>query len=325
MVIILKKNLQNIYENYIKDYISELKIYYQKFKKKIYKLYRTLKYHYNNPKSNIGKKIVNFSHTKYGKLSFIIFGIFLISTLIFSIIKPSYSIYQKEHEFSFISAMVGNNEYDYNLLIYIEDKNNEGKYSLTENIPIFGYSYSGYKCRNNATLIYDENTKYTKVDLIKKDTCSIYFDYTSSADITIDIMLENNVNSNTYSVSKQIPYYGYKYSYYECDNNSTLTYDSNLHKINVETENTDVCKVYFLKEKSDIEVKLYVESTYESNDYIEKESIPIGKSYVLDTDKTECLNNNERTETEISYVDGYIEITSDEVTYCQVYLKLKNE
>jgi len=37
------------------------------------------------------------------------------------------------------------------------------------------------------------------------------------------------------------------------------------------------------------------------------------------------LNNNERIETEISYTDGYIEVVSQEIAYCKVYLDLQNE
>lgn len=328
MVITLKMKLQNVYKNYIKDYIEELKKYYHKFKRYLKKIYRKIKYHWHNPQSDLGKKLKKFIETKPAKIGLSIVGLFLILGIIISIIKPSYAIYQNEHNFSILSGIVGNNQYDYTLLIYIENYTNNdgsGKYSLSDNIPLFGYAYSGYNCKNNSTLIYDEATKYTKVDLDKKDICSIYFDYTNSADITATIMLEEIVNSNTYEMSNNIPYYGYKYSHYECENNSELIYDSNNHKINIKTNNKDKCQIYFKKEASDIEVKLYVEDSIGSNNYIENNSIPANKTYSLNENKSECLNNNERTETEISYSNGYIEIISKEVTYCKVYLDLENE
>lgn len=324
----LKIKLQNIYKKYIKDYIEEFKKYYHKFKKYLKKIYRKIKYHWHNPQSNLGKKIKEYLQTKPAKIGLSIMGVLLIIIIISSIIKPSHAIYQNEHQFSILNGIVGNSQYDYTLLIYIEnftDNEGSGKYSLSDNIPLFGYAYSGYNCKNNSVLIYDDVTKYTKVDLDKKDICSIYFDYTNSADITSTIMLEEAVNSNTYKAFDTIPYYGYRYSHYECENNSELTYDSNNHKINVKANSKDKCQIYFKKEESDIEVKLYVEDSINSNNYIEKNSIPSNKIYKLNEDKSECLNNNERTETEISYSNGYIEVISKEVTYCKVYLDLENE
>lgn len=329
MVINLKVKLINIYEKYIKDYVIEIKKYYFKVKKKIKKIYKNLLKLWKNPQSNLGKKIKKLSQTKLAKITFGIIGIFLILNILISIIKPSFAIYKNESQFTIINGIVGNNQYDYMMLIYIEkptDSNtNNKKYSLSDSIPVYGYAYSGYSCKNNSTLFFDENTKNTRVNLIKKDICSIYFDYLTTPDISLIIMLEETVNSNTYTIANSIPYYGYKYSYYECDNNSNLTYDSEYHKINVETNNKETCKVYFKKEPADIEVKLYLEDTINSNRYTEKKTIPTGKIYSLNDTRSECLNNNERTETEISYIDGYIEILSKEVTYCKVYLELENE
>lgn len=327
-MITLKIKLQEIYEKYLKDYILDIKKYYIKSKKYLKKIYRKLRYHWQNPQTKLGQKLKSIYETKPAKVSLTIIGIIITIGIISSLIKPSYAIYQNEHQFSIISGIVGIDEYDYTLLIYVENptsKSNNSKYSLSDNIPLFGYTYSGYNCKNDSTLTFSEETKNTKVDLVKKDVCSIYFDLTSSSDITINIMLEDTVDSATYSISKNIPYYGYKYSYYECDNNSDLTYNSTQHKVNFKSSNKDVCKIYFQKESSDIEVSLYVEDSYGSNNYIKKNEIPSGQTYTLNAEESECLNNNERTETEISYSNGYIEIDSDEVTYCKVYLNIANE
>ena len=181
-----------------------------------------------------------------------------------------------------------------------------------------------YKCKNESILTFNEDTKNASVTLDQKDVCSVYFNLIGSSDVTVNIMLEDEVDTNNYSLSKIIPYYGYKYSHYECDNNSTLTYDSNLHKVKIEASNKDLCSIYFKKEPVDLEILLYVQN--KNGNYNESNTIPSGNNYTINEEKSECINNNdERIETNISYTDGFIEVTSSEVAYCQVYLDIKNE
>lgn len=345
----------------INDYLIDIKKYYKKIKKIIKKIYREFRYHWKNPQSKIGKKIVpiinliifkivEILHKIYKKIepyhntfkdsllnsdnrrrNLIVIGSSIVICLLFLASLPSFAIYQNQFEFSVLGGVVGDkyaNQFDYTLLIYIEETNDSGsgsgRYNLTSDVPTLGYTYSGYKCRNDSTLVFDEETQFTSVTLDKKDVCSVYFDLNSTTDIALKIMLEDSIDSNTYTLSNKIPYYGYKYSHYECDNNSTLTYDSELHKAKIEASNKDVCSLFFQKEPVDLEVKLYVEN--KSGNYIESETIPSGNNYVLNESNSECLNNNnERIETEISYTDGYIEVISQEIAYCKVYLDLQNE
>lgn len=317
----------------IEDYYKEFKRYFQKIRKKSKKFYRKLKYIWKN-------KIVAFyyDYKEYllrgenRKQNLTILGSLIVVFLFILVTYPSYAIFKDEYDFSILGSKVGNNyknEYDYTLLVYIEEVTSgigNGKYNLSGSIPTFGYVYSGYKCENGSTLIYDEMTKLTSVTTNKRDTCSIYFDLTTNADLGITIMLEDRKGSNNYITSNVIPYYGYTYSHYECDNNSTLTYDSELHEAFIKSEGKEHCQLYFKKEETDIEVALFIENTYGKGDYIVKNSIPASKNYSLNKENSVCFNDtNERINTTISYTDGSIKISTEEIAYCEVYLKLENE
>ena len=352
VVIILKIKIPEI----INDYYEEFLKYYKIIKKEIKRVFRKLRYHWHNPRSKIGIKVISFINlivlkakeiiasfkpyynlfkdnllaSENRKRNLTVIGSFLVINLLL-LILPSFAIYQNQFDFSMLGGIVGDkyaNQFDYTLQIYVEKVNSVGEgsgtYNLTSDIPTLGYTFSSYNCKNNSILTFNEDTNNTSVTLDKKDFCQVYFDLIGTSDITLKIMLEDEVDANTYSLSDNIPYYGYKYSHYECDNNSTLTYDSNLHKAKIDANNSDFCTIYFQKEPFDLEVLLYLENT--NGSYIESNSIKSGNNYVLNESSSECLNNNdERIETNISYTDGYIEITSSEVAYCKVYLDLENE
>lgn len=344
----------------VNDYYQDLKKYLRIIRRKVKRVFRIARYKWNNPKSKFWQKYIpkiniiflninNFFKTIYdylkekffflkeyvinNKEKSLLIGSGILGVLILLLILPSFAIYQNNFEFSFLANVVGDmyaNENDYTLLIYTEEVGDTGEgsgiYNLVESIPSFGYTYSGYTCKNGSTLMYDDVAKTTSVTLDKKEVCSIYFDLTIVADITLKVMLEDEVDSNSYTLGNNIPYYGYKYSHYECDNNSSLTYNSELHKVNIASSGKDYCRIYFQKEEADIEVRLFVEGTYQTGDYIERLNIPANKSYVINEIESSCVNsNNERIETEIGYVDGYIEITTTEKSYCNVYMDLANE
>lgn len=335
-------------KEFIDDYYIDLKRYYKKLKKILKKSFRVLRFHCNNPKSKVIKKIItcvkNFNiklrnvvenillTSKYRKRNLIITGALIVVCLFLLILYPSFAYYSNIYEFNIFSGVVGDmyaNKFDYSLLIYVEDINSfgegTGSYHLTSDIPTYNYSYSGYKCNNNSILTYDTNTTLTSVTLNQKDICSVYFDVINPTDISIQIMVEDLVGSNSYKLSNYIPPFGYKYSHYECSNNSILTYNNKLHKINVATNSKEQCQVYFKEEEVDIEVKIFIEQNYGFQDYIARLDIPSNKEYVL-SDRSVCFNeNNERVETNIGYIDGYVEVNAFSISYCQVYLDLQNE
>lgn len=318
----MKKKILKICNDYKDEFLKYMKV----FKRKIKKVYKKFLYYYNSLKDKILRKE---NRKKYLTTT----GILIIINLFLINIYISFGYYYEEASLSLIKATVGNmylQEYDYVLLVYLENTdstgNGNGKYRLGDEIPTLGYNYSGYKCQNNSTLIYDEETKTTSVTIEQKEVCSVYFDVIGSMDLTVQIMLEESTGSNTYSISERIPAYGYKYSYYECANNGTLEYNSELHTVKLSSATKEFCSIYFTKESSDISVSLYVEETYQMGDYIERLSIPSNVSYVLNDTKSVCTNNNnERVDTNITYIDGYINIESSEIINCSIYLDKENE
>lgn len=339
MVIILK-----IIE-ILNDYYIEFKSCFRKIKRKCRKLIRFIRYTWKNPKSKIGKKYIpkinkiykninnNLFDLKYRKRNLTILVILLLISFSLLFLKPSSAFYQNNYHFRLLAGKVGNlnaSKFDYSLLVYVEERNKEGKgtgnYNLTSSIPNFGYILNRYSCANGSILEFNEKTLTTKVTLNKKDICSIYFDLIGESDIGIQIMIEEHVSSNIYKVSNKIPSFGYKFSHYECENNSTLIYDSNLHKVNIQSNNKDYCQLYFKKEKTDIKIRLYVKDNIEDEEYSEVLTIPNNKKYILNKEKTICTNDkNERIETDINYTDGYIEASTTGISYCQVYLDFDNE
>ncbi len=335
----MKERLKEIYN----DYLNEFKEYFYKFKGTIIKKWQNPQNKYSKIAIDLCNKLylkINIYYQKFKtyllasenrKRNLTGVGILLITnilSLFVLLLLPSLAIYKDTYSYSLIGAKVGDkyiNEFDYVLLVYAENANSTGEgsgnYTKTEEIPLYGFTYSGYKCQNGATLVYDDEEKNTSVTIDKKDICSIYFDLISASDIVININLEDGVGTNNYQIANQIPYYGYRYSHYECEKNSTLTYDSDLHKVKVSTNQKEVCNIYFQKESVDIEITLFVEETYQSGNYIERLSIPENILYTLNESKSSCVNsNNESAYASITYSDGYILVNSSEIVSCKAYL-----
>ena len=299
------ENIKSIYYEYLeeaKDYYNIIKDFFLDYK-------------------NIFRKINECFKNKKYRNNIIKFSICFTVLILLVLINTSLGYYYTEANIPITSNVVGDiytKNYDYVLLIY---KKNISDYDLTYDIPSKEYKYSGYKCKNNSVLIFDEDTRETSVDLLSKDVCSIYFDLENSLDIILNVMLENQIDSNTYSVGDNVPVSGYKYDHYECDSKGTLTYDSNLHKVNLSTKVKEKCNIYFKKVESDVTVNLFVENTVNKEDYIVRKTIPSGIYYSLNTERSYCTNKNgERKDANLNYTDGYINLNTDEITECSVYL-----
>jgi len=286
----------------------------------------------SNRLKNIYKKIqANLLNYKNRKKYLTMTGILIFFNVLLINTYFSYGYYYINDSLSLLKAKVGNmyNSFDYVLLVYKEDVktsgNGSGKYLITESIPTFGYNYSGYRCQNGSILIFDEETKKASVTPIKKEVCSIYFDAIDGMDIAVKVMLEDDVGSSKYISSSSIPSYGYKFSYYKCKNNSSIDYNSEKHTIKISANSKEECNIYFTKERADISLRLYVEENYQTEDYIERVSIPSNNIYTLNKIKSYCENQkNERVETTITYKDGYINLGVEEISSCKIYLD-KNE
>ena len=236
----------------------------------------------------------------------------------------SNAYYHNKTSVDIVRSRVGNisgYSNDYILLVYLEEPNSSNenrKYHLGETIPLIGYTYSGYICKNNSILYFDDVNKTASINLEKKEVCSIYFNLKEDIDFSIIIMLEDSYNSNTYTISNGIPYYGYRYNNFECSNNSTIEYNSNLHYFLFNGTKKDYCQVFFNKESTDINVNFYIKT---NGEYVESEIIPSNKNYTLNTQNTACFNTlNESVEGTVTYALGYINIDGENISYCQVYL-----
>ena len=128
-------------------------------------------------KTNILKEYIFSAENR--KRNLVTLGVFIILNLLIMNLYFSNAYYFVEASYPLIHAKVGNIyslDYDYVFFIYLQDEIDSSRYNLAGDIPLVGYSYSGYSCNNNSVLIYDDILKTTSVDLDKKDVCSVYFD-----------------------------------------------------------------------------------------------------------------------------------------------------
>lgn len=318
----MKEKILEIYNDYKKDFVK----YVKKIKRKIKLVSKKIRFYYSKVKENL---LRSENRKKYLTTT----GILIIANLLLINIYISFAYYNETASLSLLKAIVGDmyiEGNDYTLLVYQEDTdstgNGNGKYHLTKNIPAIGYNYSGYKCQNNSTLVFNEETKLASVTMEQKEVCSVYFDVIGKMDLTVKIMLEETVNSNNYILGERIPAFGYKYSHYECQNNGVLEYDSELHKVKLSSSTQEHCSIYFNKDNTDITITLFVEEAYQTGEYIERLNIPSNVVYKLNESKSSCMNNNnERIDTTISYTDGYIDVAVSEIAYCNIYLDINEE
>lgn len=179
----------------------------------------------------------------------------LIVFHLFLLITSSNAYYNNVSGIPMLHAVVGDfdiQKYDYVLKIYIQDaNNNENKsYHLVDNIPNYNYKYSSYNCKNNSLLTYDEINKVTSVSIEEKEVCSIYFDLENEADIIMNINVENNIDSNTYTRVDNIPDNNYelninKSNCVDSENNVKnldISYSNGV--INVNTDTKTFCEIY---------------------------------------------------------------------------------
>ena len=319
MVIFLKNKVLEIYNEYKNKFIK----YFYKFKRKVLNIKKITKKYFSNIKENLLKKE---NRKKYLKTT----GLLIIINLLLINIFISYAYYRDEDSLSMIKTQVGDlllYKYDSVIRIFKESIDSTGKgsgeYYVTDMIPNMGYNYSGYNCKNNSTLIYDEVTKTTSVTIDQKERCELYFDVIGSVDIKISIMLEEGFKTENYVIGERIPAYGYTYSHYECANEGKIEYNSERHSVKLSATGQENCSLYFNKKNSDIDLNLYIEETYNFENYIKSLNIPSGNIYSLNNEKSFCKNTlNERLDTTINYIDGYIDLGVGEISSCDIYLDL---
>ena len=144
---------------------------------------------------------------------------------------------------------------------------------------------------------------------------------TNNNDFVLKIFLEKDeVNlTKEYKLSNNVPEYGYNYSRYSCKNNSILSYDNNLKRINVDFDTKEICEVYFdLESHADVIININLEKDVNSNDYEKSEIVPYyGYSY----DRFECTNNGN-----LEYNNNLhtFSVNTFQKDYCNIYFKKNN-
>lgn len=303
----MKNKIKKIYNDYKIEFIK----YYNITKKYVKEKYVKVKEYLLCSKNRRKNLII--------VLSSIVFNLFL---LIFS----SNAYYVDNLNISILQALIGDfnsDKYDYSLKIYLENANEKGTYHLSNSIPVMGYKYNRYTCKNGSELVYENGVASVSID--GKDSCSIYFDVEVNPDVIININIEEDINSNTYKLTDNYPYLGYTYTSYNCNNNSELIIDNELHIIKSKTNQKDICNVYFKKINEDININLYIEDGLDTNNYYESNSIPSNNKYSLNS-KSICKDeNNNDLNSEITYSEGIINISTENISYCDIYLDVENE
>ena len=266
---------------------------------------------------------------------FIAIFVFTLMIISFTFVK---AYYNSTSSMSILASLVGDfdtGDGDINMMFY---KETNGKYVRTFAAPALGYTFDdtlttcSIECSNsnpNAACYYhyDSSNNSFSIDSNNKVTCKFYFKEDVKADIIVNILKEDEngtyeYNSKKYSLSEHVPAYGYEFvtNGYSCDNNSTLTYDSNNRVFNVHTTQKETCYAYFDKngKTADVTTSIYVQNangTYEKVDYI-----PQNKTYQLSQSQSSCTDSNAT----ITYENGYISISAVEKQTCSIYLDLIN-
>lgn len=267
----------------------------------------------------------------------------LIGFFVIILISGGYKVYAYYHD-SIASGILANKvgdfdtgDGDFNLMLYKE--NDEGKFVRVYAIPSDYYVFNDsltsctIPCNDGSgacSYSYDSINKTVSLTSNEKVTCKFYFEQVSNSDISVYVMIERNsgthiYNSKSYSLVDSIPAYGYIYSgNYVCDSSAELIYNSETKKFRVATSTKNNCYAYFdLEGSTDVVVNTYVQDEFGRNAYTLVETIPANKIYTLNSTKSICTPITSGDAGTISYVDGYINISSNSPQTCDVYLDLE--
>ncbi len=128
-------------------------------------------------------------------------------------------------------------------------------YRNVDNIPAYGFTYSGYYCQNGSTVTIDEVTGKIKVLAEQRDVCYAYYDGDLlNADIIANVYVQKVVggnyvkvssipNSQKYKIAESKESYCHTPDSVENKTSSVPTYEN--FYINIpESEQKQVCEVY---------------------------------------------------------------------------------
>lgn len=156
------------------------------------------------------------------------------------------------------------------------------------------------------------NAKVGNFNVINSDYAIEYY---------IEKANEEGIGTGKYKLVNFVPAYGYKYSSYVCENNSTLTIDETTNKVALTSGTLDNCSVYYnvSNDIADIAVTYMLEDSYQSGTYHQVSYAPIyGYKYSNST----CANNSK-----IIYNNdlNQLSLYSTGTDKCYVYYKKTND
>lgn len=264
--------------------------------------------------------------------------------------RAVYAYYTNYVEAGLLANKIGDfdlGEGDIGMLIY--KQNEDGKYVRTYNIPTsIAYefddtltscskpcTYSEESGDYNCYYSYDSTNSRFAISSDSNVSCKFYFKQIADEDISISIMVEDpdgNVSYTNQGVTKHyllkenVPAFGYQYATHNCSNNSEVTYNSETNEFTVSSSGKDSCMIYFDSiGKRDITANIYVQSQFNSDEYVKVDSIPTGNNYTLNNEESACYDlDGQKTNTVITYQNGYITINDINRQVCTVKLDLAN-
>lgn len=210
---------------------------------------------------------------------------------------------------------------DITLKIYTKESANSEK-ELVKNIPNSNYNFTNYACTNNATLVFDENTRKFEITSTNKTTCEVEFTR-KKMDIIINIYKEDvngkhEYKDTMYTYVSDIPGNNYTFDSYQCKNkNTTITTDSNGELI-IDATGKDECNVYYVGGTDKVEIIIMQETDSGIDGYTTGKkysrvySIP-GSSYAY----VGYLCDSSTAS--ITYSNGILTSISDVQTTCRAY------
>lgn len=134
------------------------------------------------------------------------------------------------------------NKYEGNTHIKYYLEKSDGTYENVSSVPFYGYQYNKEmsSCKNNSTIIVENNITYIDLGSNTEDECSVYFNMVNS-DIKVLVYVMNK-ETGQYELSN-IPIAGYNMYNAGCTNGGAIEYING--KFDVYSDGPTVCSVYF--------------------------------------------------------------------------------
>lgn len=240
----------------------------------------------------------------------------------------SYAYYQVVKPQEILSSKVGEIP-DFDIRILVEDRNSDGsaikgKYIEYPYVPKAGYEYNSELsyCTNGSKLNYFEDTHSITVDTTGTELCFAYFDSIANLDIVLNVEIQDiddfgqGLETYTKIESADMPAVGYTMASGECTNGATVSYNLDENRFIVLTDGKTVCNVRMDAIAADVVLKLKVQESKGSQNYIEVKELPTNQYYTLQ--RSECTTGAGT----ITFENQEIVVKATEKSACYAYFDI---